>query len=87
MDARKLITISRYLGVNLRDIGYVLLYLKSKTYVYPEYEIPDRIVEAKDTSYRIDPMGIFKTRDNHVEQVIEVLYNYIAGRKGKINTN
>lgn len=55
--------------------------IAQKDYVYSEYEIPDRIVEAtKDTSYKVVPMGIFKIRVNHIEQVIEVLY---IGRKGK----
>ncbi|ADI31933.1 DUF4346 domain-containing protein [Staphylothermus hellenicus] len=82
VEARKLLTISRYLGTNPRDIGIDLLYLKSKTYVYPEYEKPDKIVFAtRDPAYQIDPMGIFKIRVNHKEHVIEVLY---IGRKGKI---
>lgn len=82
IEARKLLTVSRYLGTNPRDLGIDLLYLKSKTYVYPEYEKPEEIVVAtKDPTYQIDPMGIFKIRVNHKEQVIEVFY---IGRKGKI---
>ncbi len=81
--ARKLLTISWYLDTDPRDLGIDLLVVKDKEYSWIEFPKPDKVVEipVMNKPYRIDPMGIFKIRVNHIDGYIEALY---IGRKGRI---
>jgi len=67
-----------------KDLGIDLLILKDKRRIETPLDVEGaEIVEAQksEKEYELDPLGVFKIRVNHEDEVIEALY---IGRKGKI---
>ena len=66
-----------------KDLGLDLLVLRDKRMIKTDLEIEDaETVEVKDADeeYPKDPLGFFRIRVNHQDEVIEVLYNGIKGK-------
>ncbi len=77
-----LFLLSAHLKQCPRDLGVDMLIVKPKMLHRIVFENPRRIIEATSSErITMDPMGIFKIRVNHREELIEVLY---IGRKGRI---